>query len=63
MYTHSIAVDVVGLKVQGFMKSEAASVNGGQVGLILRSANRIECVPDLIEAEHGGKALFPFGVD
>lgn len=35
MYTHSIAVDVVGLKVQGFMKSEAASVNGGQVGLLM----------------------------
>ena len=29
----------------------------------MRGVNRIEYVPDVIEAKHGGQALLPFGMD
>lgn len=35
VYTHSLAVDVAGLQIQGLVESEAAGINGCQIGLVL----------------------------
>jgi len=60
---HALAVDIINLKIQGFMQSEAACVNGGQICFVLRSVNRIKDCPDLFQAQHSGQSLFAFGMD
>ena len=59
---HPLVVDIADLKIQGFMQSEAACVNGSQICFVLRSGNRIKDGPNLVEAQYGGQTLFSFGI-
>ena len=63
MNAHAIAVDVADLKIQGLMQSEAAGIDGGQIGFVLRSADGHKDGSDFIEAQDGGQPLFAFGMD
>ena len=40
--THPGSVEIGNLKKQRFMESEPTGVDGGQIGLVLRSVHRIE---------------------
>ena len=54
MDTHAMAVDVADLKVQSLVQPEPASVDHGQVGLVLGCTHCIENAPDFFEAQHSG---------
>ena len=63
MDAHPVLVDVADLKIQGLMQPEPAGVDRGQIGFVLGGAHRLEDGANFVYTEHGGQALFAFGVD
>ena len=59
MEEHPRAVDVSELEGAGFVDAEPRAVAGEEQGPVLRGGDRAEHLPDLLDAEHGGKGVGP----
>ena len=63
MDAHAVAVDIADLKIERLMESQAAGIDGGEIGFVLWGCDRGQDGADFIEAQHGRKALFALGTD
>ena len=60
---HATAVDVADLKKQSFVQSEAAGVNGSEIGFVLNRTDRIDDFPDFVYTQYRRQPLFPFSMN
>jgi hypothetical protein len=58
---HAGGIDIGDFEVETFMESEAAGVDGGEVGVILESFDLGKNASDFFTAENGRKASFGLG--
>jgi hypothetical protein len=58
MNHHSGGVDIGGFEVETFVKSQAAGVYGGEIGIVLKGLDSGQNGSDFFHAENGRKASF-----
>jgi hypothetical protein len=58
---HAGGVDIGDFEVETFVKSEAAGVDGGEIGVILEGMDLGKNTSDFFTAENGGEASFGLG--
>jgi hypothetical protein len=57
MDLEALAINVRHLQVQGFMESEAQTIDGGEVDLIVEGSSRLQEPPDLLHTKDGGETM------
>jgi len=55
---HAFGVDIGDFEVEAFVESEAAGIDGGEIGIILEGFDLGEKTSDFFPAENGGEASF-----
>ena len=60
---HAVAVDIGDFEMETFVKSEAAGVDGGKIGVILEGFDPGKNTSDFLNTENGGKASFGLGTE
>jgi hypothetical protein len=60
---HPVAVDIGDFEMESLVKSQAAGVDGGKIGIILEGFDLGENTSDFFWAENGGKASFGLGTE
>ena len=55
------AVYVTNLKIDSFLQSKAAGIDGGEAGFVARGFDEPKYSSDFLETEHGGKLLLARG--
>jgi hypothetical protein len=63
MNHHAAGVDIGDFEMETFVKSEAAGVDGGKIGVILEGFDPGKNASDFLNAENGGKASFGLGTE
>ncbi len=58
---HASGIDIGDFEVEAFMKSEAAGIDGGEIGVILGGMDLGKNGSDFFAAEDGGEATFGLG--
>jgi len=54
---HAVAVDIGDFEMESFVKSEAAGIDGGEIGVILEGFDAVQNTSDFFNTENGGEAL------
>jgi hypothetical protein len=60
---HAGGVDIGDFEVEAFMKSEAAGIDGGEIGVILEGMDLGENTSDFFNTENGREASFGLGTE
>ena len=60
MNAHAIFIDVVDLKIKGFLQSEATGIDSGKISFVLRRTDGFKDGLNFIEAQYGRQPLFAF---
>jgi len=60
---HAGGIDIRDFEVEAFVKSEAAGVDGGEIGVILEGIDMGKNTSDFFPAENGGEASFGLGTE
>ncbi len=58
---HASGVDIGGFKMESFVKSQAAGVYGGEIGIVLKGFDAGQNVSDFFNAKDGWKSSFILG--
>jgi hypothetical protein len=58
---HAVAVDIGDFEIETFVKSEAAGIDGGKIGVILEGFDAIQNTSDFFNAENGRESSFGLG--
>ena len=60
---HTGGVDIGDFEMEAFVESEAAGIDGGEIGVILKGMDLGKNASDFIHAENGGEASFGLGTE
>ena len=58
---HSVAIDIGDFEIESFLKSEAAGIYGGKIGIVLESFNLGQEFTDFFNTQDGRESSFGLG--
>ena len=60
---HPSGIDIGDFEMESFVKSEAARIDGGEIGVVLEGFDPGKNASDFLNAENGGKVSFGLGME